>query len=167
MLFVYGQYTYTIVRCTERLTSNGTSGSLLLVTFFAWTFKMTFGSHAANVPASLRVEHESGKCSHCCVMSDEPRLGGFWSTLLGFDRRRNPCKSQTDTFYHVEFFSLPPTAATTTKHRKQLVCEHTGSPSNDGILKNLTCVNKYISLHITLERNFKPKKTLFWCVINY
>ncbi len=164
MLFFYGQYTYTIVRCTERLTSNGTSGSLLLVTFFAWIFKN-----------DLRVS-----CSKCsCLLKSRARewqmfpllcnVGrtATWRFLINgcwvFDRRRNPCKIPNWYILSCGVFSLPPTAARRLNTGSSLVCEHTGSPSNDGILKNLTCVNKYISLHITLERNFNRKNAILMC----
>jgi len=39
--------------------------------------KMTLDSHAANYPASLKLQHEGGKNSHGCVMPDEHRLGFF------------------------------------------------------------------------------------------
>ncbi len=83
-----------------------------------------------------------------------------WRFLINccwvFDRRRNPCKIPNWYILSCGVFSLPPTAARRLNTGSSLVCEHRGSPSNDGILKNLTGVNKYIS-HYTWKK-LQPKK---------
>lgn len=78
--------------------------AIYYVPFLHGLLKMTFGSHAANYPALLKIQHECGKNSHCCVIPGELRLGFFWWSVLGFlTDAATHAKSQSDTFYHVEF----------------------------------------------------------------